>query len=240
VSTLHVISAGAARGLVSALADQFEAAHRAAIDGTFGAVGAMRETLLGGAPCDVVVLTQPMLVALGAEDHVVASTIRPIGEVATGIAVRAGDAAVDVHDDDALCEALSRATSIHFPDPAKATAGIHFANVLRTLELHDPLASRVRTYPNGAAAMTALAQAKDARPIGCTQLSEILYTRGVTLVAALPRRFALVTRYDAAVASRASSASLAAAFVALMCGDATRSLRAAAGFVERSDANRVA
>lgn len=240
MTALHVISAGAAKGLVLTLAERFETSHGATVHGTFGAVGAMREALLGGAPCDVVVLTQALVAALGVEGEVATDTISTLGEVATGVAVRADDAAADIHDASALRAALSRATSIHFPDPAKATAGIHFAKVLHSLDLDEVLATRLRPHANGAAAMTALAGAKDERPIGCTQVSEILYTRGVRLVAPLPSRFALATRYDAAVASRAVNPSLAAAFVASMTGEATRSLRAAGGFLEGSHANRAA
>ena len=137
-------------------------------------------------------------------------------------------------------EALSQATSVYFPDPALATAGIHFAKVLRALDLYDALESRLRPYPNGAAAMTALAKARDRRPIGCTQISEIAYTPGVTLAGPLPQRFALATRYDAAVARRAQNASLGEAFVALLGAPYTRALRAGAGFQEESDANSVA
>ena len=240
MTALHVISAGAAKGLVLTLADRFEVSHGTTVRGTFGAVGAMREALLGGAPCDVVVLTQALLAALGAEGEVVTDTICTLGEVATGVAVRAGDAVPDIHDAPALCEALSHATSIHIPDPARATAGIHFTKVLHSLNLYDAVATHLRPHANGAAAMAALAESSDERPIGCTQVSEILYTPGVRLVAPLPSRFALVTRYDAAVASRASDASLAEAFLASLAGEATRSLRAAGGFLEGSHANRVA
>ena len=231
-AALHVISAGAAKGIVSELACRFEAAHGTALHGTFGAVGAMRRALLGGARCDVVVLTQGLVATLAADGHVVAGTIRSLGVVATGIAIRAGDTAADIHDEAALRDVLSKATSIHFPDPALATAGIHFAGVLRALDLHDALPPRFHAHPNGATAMAALASADDARPIGCTQISEILYTRGVTLAGPLPKRFELATRYDAAVASRAASAPLGEAFVALMSGAETRPVRAAGGFQE--------
>ena len=240
MTTLHVISAGAAKGLVLTLAARFEALHGTTVRGTFGAVGAMRETLLGGAPCDVVVLTQALLAALASDGEVVTDTLRTLGEVATGVAVRTGDAIADIHDAASLREALSHATSIHIPDPARATAGIHFTKVLDSLNLYEAVATHLRPHANGAAAMAALAESGDERPIGCTQVSEILYTPGVRLVAPLPSRFALVTRYDAAVASRACESSLAEAFVASLTGEATRSLRAAGGFREESHANRVA
>ena len=47
-SKLAILSGGAAQGLVAALAAQFKAETGCEIDGTFGAVGAMRDKLLSG------------------------------------------------------------------------------------------------------------------------------------------------------------------------------------------------
>jgi molybdate transport system substrate-binding protein len=227
---LRLISAGAAKGLVEALADTFRRDHGATIDATFGAVGMMKEQFLAGAACDAIVLTQALLEALARDGHVEHASIAPLGRVPTSIAIRAGDPAPEVANAESLRESLAGATSVYFPDPAKATAGIHFMSVVDRLSLRDTLADRLRPYPNGAAAMAALARATDARPIGCTQASEIRYTRGVSLVANLPRPFELVTLYSAAVASKASDPALAKRFVTLLCGDATRALREPAGF----------
>ena len=131
---------------------------------------------------------------------------------------------------DALRKSLSAATSLYFPDPDKATAGIHFMKVLEKLDLRDPLAARLKPFPNGATAMAELARATDARPIGCTQVTEIKYTPGVTLVGVLPKAFELVTLYSAAVCARAANPALAERFVELMTGPDAKPLRAAAGF----------
>ena len=50
---LQVLSGGAAQGVVTALSGEFQAATGYAIDGTFGAVGVMKEKLLAGALADV-------------------------------------------------------------------------------------------------------------------------------------------------------------------------------------------
>ena len=51
--------------------------------------------------------------------------------------------------------------------------------------------------------MRALAASRSARPIGCTQATEILSTPGVTVAGALPAGFELATTYTAAVAANA-------------------------------------
>ncbi len=85
-------------------------------------------------------------------------------------------------------------------------------------------------FPNGATAMRELAASVSAKPIGCTQHTEILYTPGVRLVAALPQQFELATEYVAAVTARAADAALAARFVDALAGADAQALRTAGGF----------
>ena len=66
--------------------------------------------------------------------------------------------------------------------------------------------------------------------IGCTQVTEILYTPGVVLAAMLPREFELATTYSAAVCTKAAAPDLAARFVEWMCGERSAPLRTAGGF----------
>ena len=134
-----------------------------------------------------------------------------------------------VGDADSLRAALLAADAIYFPDPKLATAGIHFAKVLDRLGIRDAVADRLRPYPNGATAMREMASAQG-RPIGCTQVTEILNTPGVTLVAPLPKEFELATIYTAAVATRAASPEQARRLVGLLSGASTRPLRERAGF----------
>jgi molybdate transport system substrate-binding protein len=79
--------------------------------------------------------------------------------------------------------------------------------VLRRLGLHDRLAHRFATFPSGAVAMRELAASSDDVPIGCTQVTEILYTDGVRLAGVLPSEFELATGYTAAVAARSADPS---------------------------------
>src|SRR5258708_27206666 len=195
--TLSLLCAGAARGLVAALEPAFTAANGVAIDGTFGAVGALHEELLAGAPCDVVVLTSALIATLERDGHVVPDSASSLGLVRTGIAVRAAESAPDIHDAASLRGALRNATRLYFPDPERATAGIHFVAVLRRLGIHGHVAGRCVTFPNGATAMRALADSRQRGELGCTQVTEINYTPGVALAGALPAGFDLATAYVA-------------------------------------------
>lgn len=227
---LHILSGGAAQGVVKALQDDFRDRTGVGVQGTFGAVGMMKEKLLSGAPCDVLILTHALIDELQAIGHVAPGSAAAMGRVKTGVAVKAGAARPDVSSADGLRAALLAARGIYFPDPEKATAGIHFINVVKKLGILADIEPALRPFPNGATAMAAMAQADEPGLLGCTQVTEILYTAGVTLVAPLPAEFELATVYTAAVSSRAKHPELAHQLVAALSGDGSRAVRERGGF----------
>lgn len=227
---IRLLSGGAAQGLVTPLRGRFEAESGFAVEGTFGAVGAMRDRLLGGEPCDLVILTQAIIEQLIADGHAAAGTAVPLGVVKTGVAVKSGESAPRVDTAASLKAALTAATGIYFPDPQKATAGIHFMKVLEKLGIAAELAPRLRPHPNGAAAMHAMAQSTQQGLIGCTQATEILFAPGVELAGLLPKEFELATVYTAAVCSKAREPQAARDFIRLMAGADAADLRARGGF----------
>lgn len=228
---LRILSGGAAQGLVIALAPAFQAETGFEIDGTFGAVGAMRAKLRAGETADVLILTSALIAELSREGHVIGESAVDVGSVQTSVAVRGRDPAPAIGDEASLRRALVNADAIYFPDPEQATAGIHFAGVLRKLGIWEEVAKRVQTYPNGATAMRQLATSTAARPIGCTQTTEILSTPGVTLVGPLPHGFDLATVYTAAVAAKSSHADVARQLVKVLTGASARVHRERAGFL---------
>lgn len=106
--------------------------------------------------------------------------------------------------------------------------------MLRTLGIYETSTQKLRAYPGGARAMAALGESGPQGAIGCTRITEILYTPGVVLVAPLPAPFELTTLYAAAVSSSAASSISARAFAARLVSPETRALRRAAGFLDRT------
>jgi molybdate transport system substrate-binding protein len=228
---LNVLCAGAVKGLVLALQGGFEQASGRRLHATFGAVGAIRDALRAGAPCDVFIATDAMIGSLQANGELRAATQRAIGRVQTAIAVKASAPPPTIDSAESLKAALLASSAIYFPDATLSTAGAHVASVLDRLGIRDALASRLRMFANGATAMRELAGA-DERAIGCTQATEIRYTPGLALVGALPAPFALATVYSAAVASGARDDEGALRFIDLVAGAASADLRRAGGFDE--------
>ena len=196
----------------------------------FMPVGVLKEKLLAGEACDVVVSTPSMLEQFALDGRVDGATIALIGRVATAIAVRAGASAPSIDAPDRVRAALSAAPRIHVPDPERSTAGIHFVQVLRALELFEALAPRLTSHRNGVAAMAALAADEDPGALGCTQVTEIRCTRGVALVGALPPPFDLATPYAVSVSAAAREPELARRFVDMLVGPDSAALRRDAGF----------
>lgn len=226
---LRVFGGGAAQGLVGALTQRFDCAHDCHIVGAFSAVGAMRDRIVAGEEADVVILSRALVTELGRSGHVIAASAADVGIVLTGIAVSAGDAVPVIEDGAGLRAALLAADAIYMPDPKLATAGIHFARVLEEVSPGAATAAKVKAFPNGTTAMRALAAA-GGRAIGCTQITEILASPGVTLVGPLPKAFELATVYTAAVCARSGAPDLAMALVALLTSEETRALRRTLGF----------
>jgi molybdate transport system substrate-binding protein len=227
---LRILSGGAAHGLVQALTPAFAEATGYGIAGDFGAVGGMRKRVMDGEAVDCVILTRAILAELGSLGLVEPASIRDIGGVATAIAVREGDAPPACGDAAALRDALLAADAIYFPDPELATAGIHFRNVMANLGILQEVNSRLRTFPNGATAMKALAAAPGARPIGCTQATEIVATPGVHLVEDLPGAHALVTIYTAGRARASAHGSAADTLISLLTAPEAAATRRACAF----------
>ena len=231
MNALNILSGGAAQGLVESLAAKFKALTGLDIEGEFGAVGAMADKLRQGTPADIIILTAALVAKLADEKRVVPASIRDVGLVETALAVRSVDPRVEVSDASALRAAFLAADAIFVPDTKASTAGIHVANVLEQLGISGDVAAWLKIYPNGATAMRHLAASDASRPIGCTQSTEIISTKGVMLSGSLPKGCDLATTYTAAVTTGAANPREAQALIDLLIGADQQQLRIASGFL---------
>jgi molybdate transport system substrate-binding protein len=231
MKSLNILSGGAAHGLVASLAPAFKTKSGFDIAGEFGAVGGMADKLRRGVAADIIILTAALVAGLAEEKLVVSSSIADVGVVETALAVRSGDPEVPAKNADDLRKAFVAADAIFVPDTKVSTAGIHVAKVLQQLGIADEVTGRLKIYPNGATAMRELAASSAKRPIGCTQSTEIISTKGVELSGALPPGCELATMYTAAVTTNAANAAEAKVLIDLLtCADSSEARRRA-GFL---------
>jgi molybdate transport system substrate-binding protein len=78
--------------------------------------------------------------------------------------------------------------------------------------------------------MDALAASTDDRPIGCTQVTEILATPGLILAGVLPPEFELSTVYTLGVTTSAAHLEAARKFAAMLTAAEAKRLRERVGF----------
>jgi len=232
VSSLKILSGGAAQGLVTSLTPQFTSRTGWSIDDAYGAVGGMAERLRKGEAVDVMISTAALIAEFEREGLLQGGSARAIGKVETAIAVRTGDKPPPIGDETALRASLLAADAIYVPDIVSSTAGIHVAKVLRQLSIFEQVERCLKIFPNGATAMHELAASKASRPVGCTQTTEIVITPGLTLVGPLPPACALATVYSAAVTARAADSAVAKTLIDILVGGDQLQARERAGFQE--------
>ena len=244
-TALRIISAGAAKGLITDLQEPFARTSphiQLSFDNSFGAVGAMKDifkaevlTLAAEDLAGVVMISsESILNDLIKEGLLDSASYTPIGWVSTAVARLEGDDSIQaLPKEEDLQHALLHAPVIYAPDTEKSTAGIHFKKVLMALELWVPLKDRIQNFPNGAAAMGQMAKDHIKGALGCTQVTEINYTPGVEVISLLPKRFELNTLYSAASALRGHQATLANDFIRFLCGDSpAKEARLSGGFFD--------
>jgi molybdate transport system substrate-binding protein len=227
---LKVLSAGAAETLLRSVAPEFEAANSCSIQSKFGNAGVTAAKLDAGEAADLVILPQKSIEEFSRTATIIPNSIAAIGAVGTALAVPQGEVVPALDSLDGLRTALLNSRHIYAPEWRNATAGIHFRRVLETLGIWDSVEPRLKTFPNGAATMRALASASGPC-IGCAQATEILGAPGVAFAGYPPEQFKLETVDSAGVCTSASDESLARKFIAFITGEQSRATRTAAGFL---------
>lgn len=230
---LIVLSGGAAAGVVKGIQGDFENKYHCKINGTYSAVGAMRDLVLEGNPCDLVILSKSLVDGLVASGHVLEDSVRSLGIVPTGIAVPSSRTSPvpSIKTTGDLKEAFRSAPALYFPDMEKSTAGIHFMKVMHQLGLDQELKDRFKAYPNGATAMAEMAKATDSSVLGGTQTTEINITPGVTLIGLLPQELGLNTDYTLGICKNTQNYELAQALADILVGQESISLRKSIGYI---------
>ena len=231
-----VLSGGAAAGVVKGIQADFETSYDCLIDGTYSAVGAMRDLVVKGNPCDLVILSKALVQELVSSNHVIENSVRSLGIVPTGIAIPSSRKTPipKIESVDDLKTAFRTAPALYFPDMQKSTAGIHFMKVMQQLGLDQELASRFKTFPNGATAISEMTNDPDSNVLGGTQTTEINICPGVQLIGLLPPSLELNTDYTLAICKNSQNPELTLKLADILVGQASLALRQKIGYLIKS------
>jgi molybdate transport system substrate-binding protein len=216
-ATLKVISGGAFKQVLGALAAQYQKETGNRLDISYQTVGQHLALIRDGKEdFDVAVLTPEAIDDLAKQGKVVPNSRANLAKVGVGVVVKAGAAKPDISTVDAFKKALLAAKSVAYIDPkAGGSSGIYVAGLLERLGIAQQVNAKAVLVHGGAVADHV---ADGEAEIGVHQISEILPVAGATLVGPLPAEIQNYTVYAAGVGSGAKDKAAAQALVKFLAG----------------------
>jgi molybdate transport system substrate-binding protein len=201
-ASLTVLSPASAAPGLQALAAQYSAKTGIAVTVAGGARDRVFATLKAGGPADVVVLpTNDFL------DTPAIAGMTPLGNIAVGVAVKAGGKAPDISTPEKFRAALLAAKGVAFADPA---AGTSAGKVIDRM-LSAPEFRNVKRVPVQGLAVTALASGQ--ADMALQMLPELAANKDVAVAGPVPEIYGATVDFSAGIAASSLEAVQARAFI---------------------------
>jgi molybdate transport system substrate-binding protein len=224
---IKVLTTGAFKQVVVALVPEFEktTGHKVVLDN--GTVGQLQKRVDDGEAFDVLVLSPK-----GIEDYIkggkiVAGSNASLAKVGVGVMVKEGAPKPDISTVEAFKQALLKAKSVGYIDPASGgSSGIYVAGLLDKLGIAEQIKPKAKLQKGGH--VSDLVKAGEAE-IGIHQTSEIVGQAGVTLIGPLPKDIQNYTTYAVGLSSGAKQGEAAKAFIKVLTGPSAAAVLKAAG-----------
>src|SRR6266849_727577 len=109
---LKVISAGAVRGLIAEIIEDYSRQTGQKFDFTIGTTGQLRNIIASGQPADLIIVSAPLMAELEKTGKFQPNSRADLGRVGIGVAVREGAAVPDVATPESFKAALAAARSV--------------------------------------------------------------------------------------------------------------------------------
>ena len=219
---LKVLTAGAFKSTVVALAPDYEKAsgNRLVIDND--TVGGLVKRVEGGESFDVLVASPAAIDELAAKGKVAPFSRKNLARVGVGVMVKEGTPKPDVSTVDAFKKAVLEAKSVSFINPASGgSSGIYVEKLLEKLGIADQVKPKEKLKDGGYVADLILSGEAE---LGIHQISEIVPHKGVTFVGPLPEAIQNYTLYAAAVGPDTKHAEEARKVIAAFSGPSAQDL----------------
>jgi molybdate transport system substrate-binding protein len=212
---LKVISAGAVRGLIAQIIDDYSGRTGQKFDFTIGTTGQLRTIIASGQPADLIICSALLMAELEKVGKFLPGTRTDLGRVGIGVAVRDGAAVPDVGTPEAFRAALVAARSIAFTNPAEGgTSGIYFAGLAERLGIGDAVKAKSVLTKGGREAAIEVAQGR--AELAIVFISEAVAVKGVRLAGPLPPPLQDYSVYAAAIPASSTDPAAARTFVAAL------------------------
>lgn len=204
---LRVLTAGAAKPLVLALAPAFEqrSGHRVVVEND--TAGALLRRALAGERFDLIIVTSAGIEQLERAGRVAAGSARPLARVGIGVGVREGAPRPDLSSVNSFRDALLAARAVAVIDPASGgSSGIYLAGLFERMGIAAAMKAKSVLVPGGLTAQRVLSGEAD---LAVQQISEIVAVPGIVLAGPIPAELQNHTVYAGAVAADAPDAARA-------------------------------
>ncbi len=226
---LAVYCPGAVQSLVRPLLDEYVMGSGNPVKFESFTAGAILQRIADGAPGDVVITTDQGIGFLAKMGKVDIASIRSLGSMGMGVAVRRGNPVPKIEDVELFKQAMLAATSIMYSDPAHgAQSGLHIAKAFDEIGITQSVAPRLQLRRRGTDGFKEVAQG--AIEIGLGPISEILAHKELVLVAPFPREIQGTVTFAVAVHSASARKQDAGDLVAALVSPAARAKFQAVGF----------
>ncbi|RZI64434.1 MAG: ABC transporter substrate-binding protein [Variovorax sp.] len=225
--TIKVLTAGAFKQVVVAMAPAFEARTGHTLDIQNDTAGALVKRVGAGERFDVLMLTPGALKTLAAEGRVVPDSVTPLAQVGIGVAVKSGAPRPRIDSVADFKQALLDARKVAYIDPAAGgSSGIYLDGLFQKMGIADAIRAKALLVPGGLVAERVVTGEAD---LAVHQISEILPVSGAVLVGPLPAEIQNTTTYAGAVSSDTVHAAAGRSFLATMAGPDAAAVLAAKG-----------
>jgi len=217
---INVIAAGAVRGVVGGMIDDYAKSSGHKFSFTVGPTGLLREAIASGKAADLIIASAPLMAELEKTGKITPGSRVDIGRVGLGVVVRAGATVPDVATPEAVKQALLKAATIAYSDPKLgATSTTHLMKIADEFGIKDDVVRKgvPTTGGNDSAEKVANGQAE----IAIVLISDI-HAKDARIAGPLPDAIQLWTVYAAAIPASSKEPEHARAFVAALTGPAMR------------------
>ena len=218
---ITVLSAGAFRPVLDALAPSLEQSGAVHLIISNGTAGELAKRIQAGEAFDVAILPEPLAKALSASGNL-APTLSNVARVGIGVAVPEGAPRPAISTVDQFKQTLLAAPSVAYLDPAAGgSSGIYLSKLFETLGIAQAIAPKA-VLVHGGLVGARLVDGKAA--LAVHQVSELLAVPHIQYVGPLPAAIQNYTVYAAGVSAHVKNLEGAQALLQALHSEAAAAL----------------
>jgi molybdate transport system substrate-binding protein len=208
---LNVVAAGAVRGIIRGMIDDYSRQTGIKFNFTVGPTGQLRDALSSGKPVDLVIVAAPLLAELDGAGRITPGSRIDLGRVGMGVVVREGTASPDISTPEAVKAALTNAKTIAYTDPKLGGTSVeHLMKIAEGFGIKDDVIRKGLISTGGDDAAAKVAEGK--ADIAIVPVTDI-HAKDAKLVGPLPEPIQRSMVYSAAIPKNSADPEAARAFV---------------------------